>query len=78
MIELLSMARNCYDGKMDTTPDTAIRSPQKLRAELDRSRDDLAAGRTRPLGAVLTAIHGRSSTRIETRLQTAQEAVEQG
>jgi hypothetical protein len=38
-----------------------------LRAELDRSRDDLAARRVEPLGRILTAIHARASRRIEQR-----------
>jgi hypothetical protein len=52
---------------MGSTSDTPRPAPKKLLAELDRSRDDVAAGRVVPVGPVLTAIHARASRRIERR-----------
>jgi hypothetical protein len=52
---------------MDRVPDAIQAAPRSLRDELDRSRDDLAAGRVRPLSAILTAIHGRATRQIERR-----------
>ncbi len=40
-------------------------APRKLISELDRSREDLAAGRMLPVGPVLTAIHALASQRIK-------------
>ena len=43
---------------------------EKLRAELERSAGDLAAGRVAPLRTVLTEIRERVSQRIERKRQT--------
>jgi hypothetical protein len=43
--------------------------PPNLRADLDRSQEDLAAGRLHDLTPVLTAIHQRASARHERRRQ---------
>lgn len=40
-------------------------APTTLRAELERSREDLAAGRLAPLHAALTAIQRRAFLRME-------------
>ncbi len=52
---------------MGNTSDKLRPAPKKLVAELDRSRDNVAAGRMVRLGPVLTAIHARASRRIEQR-----------
>lgn len=44
-------------------------APPQVRADVDRSRDDLAAGRVQPLRSVLVAIHRRASRRLEERLE---------
>ncbi len=51
-------------------------APKKLVSELDRSRDDLAAGRLTPIGAVLAAIHARATQRIERRRKARQAGEE--
>lgn len=58
---------------MDGTPNADRLAPQDLRSELERSRDDLVAGRIRPLRAVLTAMHGRASGRLERQVLAVQE-----
>ena len=54
---------------MDRIPDTTRLTPLELRAELDRSRDDLTANRVVPLGSVLAAMYERASCRIENHEQ---------
>jgi len=56
---------------MDRTREVA---PASLRAELDRSRDDLAAGRIRPVEPVLTAIRARAARRIARRKEAVGQA----
>jgi hypothetical protein len=52
---------------MDSDADKPRPVPKRLLSELDRSRDDVAAGRMSPVGPVLIAIHTRASRRIEQR-----------
>jgi len=47
----------------------ASRAPAALTAELDQSAEDLRAGRLKPLGPVLAAMHTRAVTRIADRVK---------
>ena len=61
-----------YGLPMDSKPGVIRPTPQILRSELERSRDDLAAGRITPLRAVLAKIEQRALQRIERQQQAAQ------
>ncbi len=45
-------------------------TPATLRIELERSRDEVAAGRLAPLRGVLTAMHGRATRRMNHKRRT--------
>jgi hypothetical protein len=76
MIGLLFDLQTSYDLGMEKSDSSKRPAPQELHAELERSREDLAAGRCMPLASVLTAIHTRATQRLERR-RRANEAGEQ-
>jgi hypothetical protein len=49
---------------MDSDPRDPKPAPRKLISELDRSKDDLAAGRLTPILPILTAMQARAASRL--------------
>jgi hypothetical protein len=49
---------------MDNEPPDPKPAPRKLISELDRSRDDLAAGRLTPIPPFLTSMQARAASRL--------------